>query len=89
MYILKCNNGLYYTGSTINLDQRLIQHEAGEGAIFTRKHLPVQLVYFEKFSRIDEAFGREKQIQGLSRAKKEALIKGDFELLVQLSKSKK
>ena len=89
MYILKCANGQYYTGSTKNLDQRLIQHQAGEGANFTRKHLPIELVYYEKFNRIDEAFLREKQIQKWSHAKKEALIKGDFELLAKLSKRKK
>ena len=48
MYILKCANGQYYTGSTKNLERRLAQHQAGEGANFTRKHLPVKLVYFEE-----------------------------------------
>ncbi len=88
MYILKCSNGQYYTGSTKNLDRRLRQHQSGEGAEFTKNHLPFELVYFEKFKRIDEAFLREKQIQKWSIAKKEALIKGDFALLSQLSKSK-
>lgn len=46
MYILKCGNGAYYTGSTKNLDIRLQQHKNGEGANFTKKHLPVELVYF-------------------------------------------
>jgi len=74
MYILKCADGSYYTGSTKDLNRRLAQHQLGEGANFTKKHLPVELVYTEEFDRIDSAFYREKQVQGWSRAKKEALI---------------
>ena len=87
MYILLCSNGQYYTGSTIDLEKRLAQHQNGEGANFTRKHLPVQLIYYEEFDRIDEAFYREKQVQGWSRKKKEALIKGDHEKLPDLSRN--
>lgn len=75
MYILQCNDGSYYTGSTKNLEIRLAEHNAGQGANHTKKRLPVTLVYYEEYNRIDEAFYREKQIQGWSRAKKEALIK--------------
>ncbi len=74
MYILECQDGSYYTGSTVDLKRRLRQHQNGEGANYTKKHLPVKLVYFEKFDRIDKAFYREKQIQGWTRAKKKALI---------------
>lgn len=74
MYILECSNGNYYTGSTIDIDRRLKEHNIGNGANFTKKHLPVELIYFEEFERIDEAFYREKQVQGWSRKKKEALI---------------
>ena len=74
MYILRCSNGQYYTGSTIDLERRVSQHQAGEGANFTKKHLPVTLVYYELFQRIDTAFEREKQVQGWSQRKKEALI---------------
>ncbi len=88
MYILKCANDMFYTGSTKNLERRLKQHQSGQGANFTKKHLPVELVYFEIFTRIDWAFYREKQIQGWSHKKKEALIKGDFEKLKELSRSK-
>ncbi len=76
MYILKCSDGSYYTGSTTYLEIRLQQHQNGEGANHTKKHLPVKLVYYEDFQRIDEAFIRKKQVQGWSRNKKEALIKG-------------
>ncbi|MBK7132354.1 MAG: GIY-YIG nuclease family protein [Bacteroidales bacterium] len=85
MYILLCSNGLYYTGSTIDLDKRMAEHQNGEGANFTRKHLPVVLVYYEEFDRIDDAFYREKQVQGWSRKKKEALINGEVNKLHKLS----
>ena len=88
VYILKCANGSYYTGSTTDLERRLEQHKNGEGANFTKAHLPVELVYTEEFSRIDDAFYREKQIQGWSRKKKEALISGDVEQLKNLSRAK-
>jgi len=85
MYILKCSNDKYYTGSTNNLDLRIKQHQAGEGANFTKKHLPVELVYYEEYQRIDEAFRREKQVQGWNRKKKEALIYSNQEQLPDLA----
>lgn len=85
MYILRCANGAYYVGSTRDLDIRLQQHQDGTGAAFTRKHLPVTLVYFEAFQRIDEAYCREKQLKGWSRKKKEALINGEIDILHQLA----
>jgi predicted GIY-YIG superfamily endonuclease len=88
MYILECADGSYYTGSTNNLELRLKQHQQGEGANHTRKRLPVKLVYFEEFNRIDEAFRREKQIQGWVRKKKEALINGNRTNLHELSECK-
>lgn len=85
MYILECANGLYYTGSTNNLKLRIEQHQRGEGANFTRKNLPVKLIYFEEFQRVEQAFRREKQVQGWSRKKKEALIHGFKETLHDLA----
>ena len=85
-YILKCSNNTYYTGSTIDLQKRLTQHQQGLGANYTKKHLPVELVYFENHLDIKQAFQREKQIQGWSKKKKEALINGNTENLSQFSK---
>ena len=85
MYILECSDGSYYTGSTTNLELRLQQHQNGEGANHTKKRLPVKLVYYEEYARIDEAFYREKQVQGWCRKKKEALIHGKPELLPKLA----
>ena len=86
MYILICNDASYYTGSTKNLELRLRQHEMGEGANYTKRRLPVSLVYFEEFDRIDTAFYREKQVQKWSRKKKEALMSGESHLLPLLAK---
>jgi len=88
MFILECADGSYYKGSTNNLERRLQQHQNGEGANFTKKHLPVKLVYAEEFNRIDKAFKREKQVQGWSRKKKEALINRNPELLPGLAECK-
>ncbi len=74
MYILECADGSYYIGSTTDVELRLQQHQSGERANHTRKRLPVRLVYYEEFDRVDEAFYREKQVQGWSRRKKEALM---------------
>jgi len=87
MYILHCANGQYYTGSTNDLERRLTQHQNGEGSNFTKKHLPLELAYYEEFERIDEAFFREKQVQGWSRKKKEALIGQNYKDLPNLSRN--
>ncbi len=85
MYILECSDGSYYTGSTNDLDLRIAQHLAGEGANYTKRRLPVKVVYFEDFQNIEDAFLREKQVQGWSRRKKKALIAGMSEKLSKLA----
>ena len=80
-YILLCANGEYYVGSTNDLDERLKRHESGRGCDYTKAHLPVKLVYKEEYPTIEQAYKRERQLHGWSRAKKEALIRGDFEAL--------
>ena len=87
MYILECADGSLYVGSTRNLQLRIEQHNLGEGSKHTAARRPVKLVYYECFERIDEAFAREKQVQGWSRAKKIALVKGDTDLLKRLSRA--
>ena len=86
MYILKCSDDSFYTGSTRNIEQRFYQHQTGKGSTFTSKRLPIKLAYLEEYSRIDEAFYREKQVQGWSRKKKEALMNSDWESLHEFSK---
>ena len=89
VYILKCADGSYYTGSTRNLEDRVRQHLLGSVSSYTKSRLPVELVYAESCDLPRQAMAWERQIKGWSRAKKEALIRGDFDALVELSKSKK
>ncbi|MCJ7434000.1 MAG: GIY-YIG nuclease family protein [Anaerolineales bacterium] len=88
MYILKCADDSYYVGSTKNLELRLSQHQEGVGAKYTSKRLPVELVYSEEYDRVVDAYNREKQVQNWSRAKREALINNQTELLPALAKKK-
>jgi predicted GIY-YIG superfamily endonuclease len=88
MYILKCADDSYYVGSTKNLELRFAQHQLGKGARYTSRRLPVELVYSEEYERAADAYYREKQVQNWSRAKREALINGNVELLPVLAKKK-
>ncbi|GAA1995660.1 GIY-YIG nuclease family protein [Microbacterium pumilum] len=88
MYILRCRDGHYYTGSTEkDVDARVWEHNNDDelSANYTRKRRPVLIVYAEFHDRIDTAFDREKQVQGWSRAKKEALIDGRWDDLPPLA----
>jgi putative endonuclease len=89
MYILKCADASYYVGSTTNLELRLAEHWEGLGSQYTAERRPLRLVYACEFSSIREAYEREQQVKGWSRAKKEALIRGDYEALPRLSKTAK
>ena len=87
LYILECADGSYYVGSTWDLDQRVAEHNLGLGAAFTRRRRPVRLKWSQEFDRIEDAFRREKQVQGWGRAKREALMEGRLEDLAKLSRS--
>ena len=89
VYILKCSDGSYYIGFTSDDESRLVQHQQGIVDCYTFSKRPVELVFNETFKSKNDAFNRERQIKGWSRQKKEALINQDWELLSQLSKSKK
>lgn len=86
MYILQCVDGSYYVGSTKDLERRISQHQEGVGSRYTAGRLPVELVYCEEYDRIDDAYYREKQVQGWTRRKREALIDGRPGLLPVLAK---
>jgi predicted GIY-YIG superfamily endonuclease len=88
MYILECIDGSYYVGSTNDLKRRLKEHQDGRGARYTTRRLPVKLVYSEEYNHVAEVFEREKQVQNWSRAKREALISGNREILPSLAKKK-
>ena len=89
VYILKCSDGSFYTGSTSDLEKRLSEHQNGLIKCYTRSRRPVKLVFSEYFESAYDAISAERQIKGWSRAKKKALIKRDYELLVKLSNKKK
>jgi len=89
VYILKCSDDSYYTGSTVELHGRIAKHTIGSISSWTASRLPVKLVFSQEFYDLNEAFRAERQIKGWSRAKKEALIISDFDLLVELAKNSK
>ena len=80
-YILRCADGTFYAGSTIDLDTRLETHAQGLGSDYTSCRRPLELVWFAEFERIDEAFGLEKRIQGWSHAKRQAFIEGGLDAI--------
>ena len=87
LYILLCADGSYYVGTTrTTLEIRVAQHNAGTFGGYTAKRRSVTLVFAEWFDRITDAIEAERQVKGWSRAKKEALIRGEFERLSELSK---
>ena len=89
-YMLECADGTFYTGHTDNLQLRIAQHE--QGAVidcYTYDRSPVKLVYIASFPTRYEALQMERRIKGWSRAKKIALIKGDWNELSRLSRLKK
>lgn len=81
-YILRCSDNSLYCGQTNNLQRRIKEHNFDESksAKYLRAKKPVRLVYWEEYSTLKEARQRERQIKRLTRAKKEALIKGDLDL---------
>ena len=85
VYKLRCSDGSYHVGQTKDLEHRLAAHERGAIEGYTLSRRPVELVVSDQFSPRLEAFHLARQIKGWSRARKEALIKGDRDGLVELS----
>jgi len=87
VYILLCFDGTYYVGITSRLVERIIEHKSGKHPeSYTNSRRPVELVYYCEFNDVRIAIAKEKQIKKWSRAKKEALINGEFEKLPNLAK---
>jgi len=74
VYIVECADGTLYTGYTINIDRRILAHNAGKGARYTRAHRPVKLLVSWVFSTKSEALRMEATIKRLSRPQKLHLI---------------
>ena len=85
VYILKCSDRSYYVGCTTNLGQRLNQHGDGTFGGYTSARRPVQMVWSNEFQDINDATSFERREKRWSRAKKEALIRGDYGSLPALS----
>ncbi len=89
LYILKCADKSYYTGHTDSLEVRLAQHH--DGAIsncYTSTRRPIELIYSAPFASREEALTAERQVKGWSRKKKEAMMRGDWELVSRLAIAK-
>jgi len=74
VYVLACADETLYTGYTTDVARRVAEHDAGEGAKYTRGRTPVELVHVESFDTRSAAMSREHEIKQLSRPQKKRLI---------------
>jgi predicted GIY-YIG superfamily endonuclease len=89
VYMLQCRDGSYYIGVTSELDIRLAKDALGiDPNAYTFRRRPVKLVYSEVFSTPDQAIYVEKRLKGWSRAKKAALVRGDWNAIRALARSR-
>lgn len=79
VYIVECNDGTYYTGYTPNLEKRILVHNNGKGAKYTRDRKPIKLVWSKEYKYFKKAFLEEKRIKKLTREQKEELVNGSKE----------
>jgi putative endonuclease len=86
-YLLECADGSFYVGSTVDLERRVAQHDAGLGAAYTRprRRRSVRLAWAGELASIEDAYLFEKRVQGWGRAKRLALIEGRLEDLPGLA----
>ncbi|WP_324760069.1 GIY-YIG nuclease family protein [Haloarcula sp. GH36] len=73
-YVVRCSDGTFYTGYTTDVQRRVAEHDAGDGAKYTRGRTPVELVHVEDFESRSAAMSREHEIKQLSRDRKEELV---------------
>src|SRR5260221_13881246 len=88
-YILRCADGSYYTGHTDDIDRRIAQHHDGTFPGYTHDRRPLEVVWVDEYKTRIEALEAERKIKGWSRAKKEALIRKDWEAVQRLAKRRK
>jgi len=89
VYVLDCADGSYYVGSTTDLERRVWEHENGFYAGYRSSRLPVTLKWSTNFPSEHDAFLFERQVKGWSRAKKEALIRGEWNEIHQIVKKER
>ncbi len=87
VYILLCSDGSYYTGVSTQIETRLNQHHDGKIG-YTARRKPVELLWSQEFAHVDDAYAAEKQIKGWTRAKKEALMRGDWDTVRLLARNR-
>jgi len=75
VYVLECSDGSFYTGYTTDVERRVAEHDAGEGAKYTRGRTPVDLVHSERFETRSAAMSREYEIKQFDRTEKERLVR--------------
>lgn len=88
VYVLKCSDGSYYTGHTDNIEKRMNDHHMRLIEGYTAARHPVELVFSQDFPTREEALALERQIKAWSRAKKEAMIRGDWSEVSRLDRAK-
>lgn len=82
VYILQCSDDSYYTGITNDIHKRFVQHQDGlDKDSYTYNKRPVTLEFYQEFNDVNQAIFFEKKIKGWTKAKKAALINGDFDML--------
>ena len=87
-YMLHCRGGYLYVGHTDDIDRRIGEHKSGLIPGFSADHQPVELVWSDQFGNRDDAKAAERKLKGWSRAKKLALIRGDWDRISALAKKK-
>jgi len=87
-YLLRCADGSYYSGHTDDLEGRMLLHERSATG-YTASRKPLTLVWKGEFELREEAIACERQIKGWSRAKKAALVAGDWDKVKELARARR
>ncbi|MFB6150222.1 MAG: GIY-YIG nuclease family protein [Haloarculaceae archaeon] len=74
VYVLRCGDGTFYTGYTTDVERRVREHAAGDGAKYTRGRAPLELVHVEAFDSRSAAQSREYEVKQYPRARKERTV---------------
>jgi predicted GIY-YIG superfamily endonuclease len=88
VYLLLCADGSFYVGHADDLERRIAQHQSGEIKGYTQQRRPVELLWSQETASREEALAAELQLKGWSRAKKLALIRGDWDQIKQLARAR-
>jgi putative endonuclease len=74
VYVLECSDGSFYTGYTTDVERRVTEHDAGDGAKYTRGRTPVELVHVEQYDSKSAAMSREYELKQFTRTQKERVV---------------